>query len=180
MNPKVDELLGRAEQRRSVRRGVRREEGVRYADAGTAAGPSRRYRVALNLYFVLVFVGIGGLQMYQVDAGYLTSYGADLLAPPWIYLAMRGDRGQGTRLTRALGVTSPLTRFLFVLGACFLWEWLQRYDLSGTPLAITRGHFDPYDMLAYTAGLLVTFGVETLWLRRRHSADPREGTAGAG
>lgn len=118
---------------------------------------SRRYAIFLNIYFVAVFVGIGGLQMSRVSAGFLTNYGADLLAPPYLYLALRGGR---LRLR-------PLTALTAVLGGCFLWEWLQRYDLAGTPLAITRGRFDPLDLLAYTLGLLVVYVVDIRWLRPR-------------
>jgi hypothetical protein len=114
---------------------------------------SRRHAIFLNIYFVAVFVGIGGLQMYRVDAGFLTNYGADLLAPPYMYLMFRGGR---LRLR-------SLTALIAVLGGCFLWEWMQRYDLSGTPLAITRGRFDPFDLLAYTLGLLVTYVVDVRW-----------------
>jgi len=52
--------------------------------------PGRRYALWLNVYFVAVFVGIGGLQMYRVDAGFLTNHGADLFAPPYLYLVTRG------------------------------------------------------------------------------------------
>lgn len=118
---------------------------------------SRRYRLFLNVYFVAVFVGIGGLQMYRVNAGFLTNYGADLLAPPYMYLMLRGGRFH-LRSLSALAV---------MLGGCFLWEWMQRYDLTGTPLAITRGSFDPFDLLAYTLGLVVIYVVDVRWL------DPR-------
>jgi len=57
-------------------------------------------------------------------------------------------------------------RLLFVLTGYFLWQWLQRDDLEGTPLAMTHGHFDPFDLLAYTVGLLVTYVGEVLWARR--------------
>lgn len=117
----------------------------------------RHYTIILNVYFVAVFVGIGGLQMYHVNAGFLTNYGADLLAPPYIYLMFR----QGRLRLR------PLTALAAVLGGCFLWEWMQRYDLGGTPLAITRGTFDPFDLLAYTLGLLVIYVVDVRWLRPR-------------
>ena len=68
------------------------------------------YRKFLNLYAAIVFVGIGGLQMYRVNAGWLTNYGADLLAPPYLYLASRGGRLR----------MRPLTALIVVLGGCFL------------------------------------------------------------
>jgi hypothetical protein len=44
---------------------------------------------------------------------------------------------------------------------------MQLYDLSGPPFAITRGHFDPLDILAYTIGLFLIFVADILWLRPR-------------
>jgi hypothetical protein len=115
----------------------------------------RRYAIFLNIYFVAIFVGIGGLQMYRVNAGFLTNYGADLFAPPYIYVMLRDGRLRLRSLT-ALGV---------VLGGCYIWEWMQRYDLAGTPFAITRGSFDPFDLLAYTVGLLGIYVADIRWLR---------------
>jgi len=117
----------------------------------------RRYVVLLNIYFVAVFVGIGGLQMYRVNAGVLTNYGADLFAPPYLYVMLRDGR---LRLR-------SLTALSMVLGGCYLWESMQRYDLAGTPFAITRGSFDPFDLLAYTVGLTGIYVADVLWLRRR-------------
>ena len=131
---------------------------------------SRRYTTLLNIYFVAVFAGIGGLQMYRVDAGLLTSYGADLLAPPYMYLMLRGGR---LRLR-------PLASLAAVLGGCFVWEWMQRYDLGGTPLVITRGTFDPFDLLAYTLGLLVSYVVDVRWLRPRRILPGSEQAAESG
>jgi hypothetical protein len=115
--------------------------------------------IGLTVYFLVVFVGIGGLQMYRVNAGWLTSYGADLLAPPYLYVMFRSGR---LRL-------SALTALAVVLGSCFLWEWLQRYDLGGTPLGITHGTFDPVDLLAYTVGLLATYVVDVRWSHPRRT-----------
>jgi hypothetical protein len=115
---------------------------------------SRPFGIFLNVYFLAVFVGIGGLQMYGVNAGVLTSYGADLLAPPWSYLMFRSGRWR----------LRPVRALLVVFGGCLVWEWAQRYDLSGTPLAITRGTFDWLDILAYATGLLVCFAADVLWL----------------
>jgi len=118
---------------------------------------SRRYNLLLNIYFVAVFGGIGGLQMYRVNAGLLTNYGADLFAPPYLYLVLRGGRLH----------SRPFVALATVLGGCFLWEWMQRYDFSGTPLAITRGSFDPFDLLAYTVGLVVIYVIDIRWLQPR-------------
>jgi hypothetical protein len=124
---------------------------------------TRRYTLCLNIYFVAVFVGIGGLQMYRVNAGFLTNHGADLLAPPYLYLASRAGRWR-------LG---SIGAFSAVLGACALWEWLQRYDLGGTPLAITRGRFDPVDLLAYLVGMVAVYVLDVMWLRPRGLTPPR-------
>jgi hypothetical protein len=123
----------------------------------------RRYAILLNIYFVAVFVGIGGLQMFRVNAGLLTDYGADLFAPPYLYVMVR----QGRLRLRSL------TAFSTVLGGCYLWEWMQRYDFAGTPFVITRGRFDPFDLLAYTVGLLVVYGADVLWLRPRRTQRSR-------
>jgi hypothetical protein len=115
---------------------------------------SRPFGIFLNVYGLAVFVGIGGLQMYGVDAGVLTSYGADLFAPPWIYLMFRIGRWR----------MRPVSALLVVFCGCLAWEWAQRYDFSGTPLVITRGTFDWLDIVAYATGLLVCFGIDVLWL----------------
>ncbi|HUF29724.1 MAG TPA: hypothetical protein VMM77_03595 [Gemmatimonadaceae bacterium] len=130
---------------------------------------TRRFSIFLNVYFLAVFVGIGGLQMYGVNAGVLTSYGADLLAPPWIYLMFRGGRWR----------MGPLRALLLVFCGCLAWEWAQRYDFSGTPLAITRGTFDPLDILAYATGLLVCYAVDVLWLTPKGLMAARPGAPAA-
>jgi len=138
---------------------------------------TRRFGVFLNIYFLVVFVGIGGLQMYRVNAGLLTDYGADLLAPPWMYLSMAREPGQASPLRligRVLKLWRPRRRLSFVLGGCFLWEWMQRFDFSGTPLAITHGRFDPFDLLAYTLGLTVAYVVDVHWLRGTSEAEAGE------
>jgi hypothetical protein len=111
----------------------------------------------LNLYGMLVFVGIGGLQMYRVNAGFLTNYGADLFAPPYLYFAFRLGRLR----------MRPRVALLTIFGGCALWEWSQRYDWAGTPLVIARGTFDPLDLAAYAVGLLACYLADLLWLRPR-------------
>ena len=128
--------------------------------------PTRRgYRLAVNVLAAVAFIGIGGLQMYGVDAGPITSYGADLLAPPILYFAFR----EGYRFGRPATVwrLRPLGGLLVVFTGCAVWEWSQRYNLRGTPLAIAAGTFDWLDLGAYAFGLLVCYGLDVLWLRPR-------------
>lgn len=56
----------------------------------------RGYRLFVNGLALVAFVGIGGMQMYGVKGGVITDYGADLLAPPLLYFAVR----EGYRIPR--------------------------------------------------------------------------------
>lgn len=118
----------------------------------------RSYRFFLNAVALVAFVGIGGMQMYHVNGGVITSYGADLLAPPILYFSFR----EGYRIPRAARVwrLGPMASLLTVFSGCALWEWSQRHDFSGTPLAIAAGRFDPLDLLAYAVGLLISLVVD--------------------
>lgn len=135
----------------------------------------RSYRLFLNGLALVAFVGIGGLQMYGVNGGLITSYGADLLGPPLLYFAFR----EGYRLawTDRVWRLGPLASSLTVFAGCALWEWSQRYDLGGTPLAIAAGRFDPFDLVAYAAGLLTCYVVDVRWLLpRKITPDGRKPT----
>jgi hypothetical protein len=127
---------------------------------------NRNLKIATNVIAVLTLGGIGGLQMFGVNAGLVTSYGADLLAPPLLYLWLRQGRTIVARFLRR-GPPTPAVSFMAVMIPCFLWEWSQRYDFGGTPLAIARGTFDPLDLLAYILGLAAVYAVDVLWLRPR-------------
>jgi hypothetical protein len=125
----------------------------------------RRYRFFLNLLALVAFAGIGGMQMLGVDGGPVTNYGADLLAPPILYFATR--EGYGSRRKGKVWRMGPLGSLLLVFGLCALWEFCQLFDFSGTPLAVTRGTFDPLDLLAYAAGLVAAYYVDVRWLAPR-------------
>ena len=101
-----------------------------------------------------------------LNGGFITNYGADFLAPPILYFSFREGyhRPRSGRVWR-LG---PVASLLTVLGGCTTWEWSQRFDFSGTPLAITAGTFDPFDLLAYAVGLLACYYVDVRWLLPHH------------
>lgn len=100
--------------------------------------------------------------MYGFSGGVITDYGADLLAPPILYFAAR----EGYRIPRRGRVwrLGPLASMGVVFVSCALWEFSQRFDFHGTPLAIAAGTFDPFDLLAYASGLVVCYVVDKRWL----------------
>lgn len=118
--------------------------------------PSKSSAWVLNSLAVVTFVGIGGLQMYRVSVGWVTSYGADVLLPIVIYFWLR--LGKTVLWNRPFGARPS---FLLVLAGCVAWEWSQAYDFEGTPLAIAGGTFDPADFAAYLLGLIAALAVDT-------------------
>ena len=122
----------------------------------------------LNAIAIVTFVGIGGLQMYRVRLGWVTSYGADVLLPALLYFWLR--QGRTLIWHRPLG-RSP--SFFLVLVGCFAWEWSQAYDFTGTLLAVASGTFDPADFAAYLIGLGAAVAVDArLGKRERAHARP--------
>jgi hypothetical protein len=51
--------------------------------------PSKSFAWVLTSLAVVTSVGIGGLQMYRVNVGWVTSYGADVLLPVVLYFWLR-------------------------------------------------------------------------------------------
>jgi hypothetical protein len=122
----------------------------------------------LSSIAIVTFVGIGGLQMYRVRLGWVTSYGADVLLPALLYFWLR--QGRTLIWHRPLG-RSP--SFSLVLAGCFAWELSQKYDFTGTPLAVASGTFDPADFAAYLIGLGAAVTVDArLGKRERAHARP--------
>lgn len=112
-------------------------------------------------------LAVGGLQMFGIDAGALTQWGADLFGPIALYVSMRTG---GTVMNRFMKTpSSPLASAAIVVALCTAWEICQLFDFSGTPLAITAGRFDPIDLAAYAAGAAIGFGVELAWRRQQPS-----------
>jgi hypothetical protein len=52
---------------------------------------------------------------------------------------------------------SPAVTAVSLFLACATWEVCQLFDFRGTPLEITRGRFDPFDLLAYGATQLACY-----------------------
>jgi hypothetical protein len=115
------------------------------------------------------FIGVGALQMAHVHAGFVTNYGADVVCPALLYVLVRRRKMIPFNLLHVR--PRPLAAAACILIPCFVWEILQRYDLSGTPLAITRGHFDPLDLAAYAIGVAVVAVPDLLSMRHTQETD---------
>jgi hypothetical protein len=127
------------------------------------AGDDHRARVLANLLW-LPALSVGALQMLGVQAGALTSYGADLFAPIALYASFRSN---GTLLKWFMKQPlRPAVAAAVVISGCVAWELCQRYDFRNTPLAITHGRFDPLDIVAYVMGVGIAFTMDVLWMRR--------------
>lgn len=123
-----------------------------------------RTKVLANALW-LPAIAVGVLQMYRVDAGALTNYGADFFGPIALYASFRTNGTIMRRFTKE--APSPAASALLVLAGCVLWEVCQLFDFSGTPLGITAGRFDPGDLAAYVLGVALPYAVEMTVLHRR-------------
>jgi hypothetical protein len=105
-----------------------------------------------------IFASIGLLEMFRIKAGFITNYGADIIAPVMLYYSTRSGK------TILSGIfkegLNEIQAFILIWSLCIIWETLQKFDLSGTPLAITRGTFDPLDIVAYTLTLLACYNLD--------------------
>ena len=103
-----------------------------------------------------------GFKCTRVNAGWVTSYGADVLLPVVLYFWVR--LGKTVLWNRPLGARPS---FLLVLAGCFAWEWSQAYDFEGTPLAIAGGTSIQLTLqrtcsvLSWPSQLILVFGRES-------------------
>lgn len=106
------------------------------------------------------------LQMGRVNGGFLTNYFADLAGPAWMYGAIRQRATVLRYLYRPIPSPALTAIFVFLVGTG--WEICQAFDFSGTILNVTRGRFDPLDILAYAASLTVCFAADVCARRRTY------------
>jgi hypothetical protein len=133
------------------------------ADLQAAIGDGAvRFLDWLNLAGWCLVALIGWLQTTGISAGWLTSYGGDIFGPAVFWWGFR--RTVFAKMRRGAELVA-----LFVVVACFVWEFCQRYDLSGTPLSITRGIYDPLDLVCYALTIGVCYAVDK-GLQRCHRA----------
>ena len=105
------------------------------------------------VYWILwaAFIATAALNMAHVRAGFFTNYAADLVVPALLYVMTRGlaeERSRPKLLRRWFGGTPErAAAVLFIASAAT--EVSQYY----WPKGVFRGHFDPWDLAAYAAGI---------------------------
>jgi hypothetical protein len=105
----------------------------------------------------LIFATVGLLQMFRVKGGFITNYGADIIAPAMLYYSIRINKTILNRIFKK-GLNEIHT-FILLWILCVGWETLQRFDLSGTIFFFAKGTFDYFDILAYTLTLLACLAI---------------------
>ena len=132
------------------------------------------WRVAYWLLFVM-FVVTAALNMIHIRAGFLTNYAADLFLPPWLYIVLRGlagYRGLRNRLFDWLGNSPALSA-----GSLFVGSAATEISQIFWPKGPFSGTFDPLDLAAYAAGLLVCYLIDSRQVQRSvpiHSAPSKQ------
>lgn len=136
-------------------------------------------------YWMLMaaFLLTAALNLLHVRAGFLTNHLADLTVPALLYVLSRGlvpgRRPFLLRLMPWLGRTPESAATFFFLASSAT-ELSQLY----WPRGFFAGRFDPWDIVAYGAGLLACYGCDKLQqarppaggdaqraVQQRHAAD---------
>ncbi len=102
------------------------------------------------------FILTAALNLFHVRAGFLTNHLADLTVPAWLYiLSRRLVPGQSFYLSRWMpwiGRTPESAAIFF-----FLASSATEVSQIIWPTGFFSGRFDPWDIVAYGAGLLACY-----------------------
>lgn len=113
-------------------------------------------------YWMLMtaFLTAAALNLLQVRAGFFTSHLADLTVPALLYVVTRGlatpDRPRDF-VKRAIGRTPERAAILLFLASAATEVSQIRW-----PDGFFRGRYDPWDIVAFGAGLLVCYGIDKM------------------
>lgn len=107
---------------------------------------------------LVIWTACAILDMAHIRAGILTSHGADLTLPAWLYITVRSldDPRRNTWMTRRLGYSPALVAAVMFVGSAateasqFFW-----------PHGVFRGVFDVYDILAYGIGIAICYFLDS-------------------
>lgn len=94
-------------------------------------------------WLILILIAI--MQELKIRGGFITNYGADIIAPIMLYYWTRTNRGLFAKLSKN-GLNEIQTAILIWV-LCLAWEIRQKFDLN-------TGVFDILDILTYSLTLL--------------------------
>jgi hypothetical protein len=132
------------------------------------SGARREWKL---VYWTLMaaFFLTAALNLLHVRAGFLTSYLADLTVPALLYVVSRGfATAKPPYLLRWLGRTPERAA-----GVLFLASVATEVSQIYWPRGFFAGRYDPWDIVAYGAGLLACYFFDRL----RSSAPKPDGLA---
>jgi hypothetical protein len=113
--------------------------------------------------FVAAMISVG-LQMGGVNGGFFTNYLADLAGPVWMYGILRQKKTVLKNVFSKIATPARAAILVFLVGTA--WEACQTFDFSGTPLSITRGRFDPLDIVCYAVSLAACYIADQVYAMR--------------
>jgi hypothetical protein len=120
----------------------------------------RFWKAALLLLALTLFA----TELFQ-RPGFWGGYVRDIVGPPVFYVFLRGlHRPMGPRDAGCFFSASRTALMLF--GACLVIEGIQYFELYS-------GYFDPYDLVAYGAGILACYTLDRVFTENRRRANPR-------
>jgi hypothetical protein len=110
-----------------------------------------------------IFISIGLLQMFRIREGFITNYGADIVCTGLLYYLTRTNKTVLKRVTKT--PPTEIQTAVGLLACCFIWEFLQKFNMSGSAFFFTRGTFDPMDLLAYSVTILICYYLDATRIR---------------
>jgi hypothetical protein len=117
---------------------------------------------ALTFWILLPCWVIGAILFtYKIKAGILNSYLADATFPPWFYIQLRGLHRKDGRL-----LSGPVNGKWFGLSpwragiSIFLVGVISEFFFLVWPKQLSSGTFDPNDIIAYAAGLIICMVID--------------------
>ncbi|MEO8634487.1 MAG: hypothetical protein ABI587_04320 [Gemmatimonadales bacterium] len=118
---------------------------------------SRRSWNLISWLLLVIWVTCGVLNMSHLRVALLTSYGADLTAPAWLYVTLRGlnTRRPRTGIGALVGRTPEIAGSLIVLGST-----ATEVSQLWWPHGLFPGIFDPLDIAAYFSGVGVCYALD--------------------
>ncbi len=125
---------------------------------------NRAWRVAYWLLTAL-FVVTAVLSIQRIPAGLLSSYGADVGCPAWLYIGLRGLHGQKPNVLGRYFAATPERAAVVLFGGSTLTELSQVW----WPHGFFSGVYDPYDIAAYAIGVGACYVLEKVGLSRARS-----------